>query len=221
MQAMITRGEIPEFVLNEEGLYEGDLCYYFQIVFLNAKNLGNPYHNLRHMLHVAYLCYRAACLFYGDQLTPLVKRAILIAALFHDFDHTGTTDNDARNIERALRGLARYILEEDRPLLPMIGIFIRHTEYPHMIATEKLELPVQILRDADLAQVFSEAWLQQIIIGLAAEQGKPPLAVLAAQEEFLKNLRFHTAWAQNEFPKEIIDAKIEEAKTLLSILSKK
>jgi len=34
---------------NEENLYEGNLIYYFQVLFFMAKNLYNPYHNFRHM----------------------------------------------------------------------------------------------------------------------------------------------------------------------------
>jgi hypothetical protein len=32
--------------------YDGDLTVYFQVPFFQARNLHNPYHNLRHTLHV-------------------------------------------------------------------------------------------------------------------------------------------------------------------------
>lgn len=57
-------GDLPEIIGNEENLYEGKLILYFRILFCNSTNLKNPYHNFRH------------------------TRNLLIAALFHDFDHT-------------------------------------------------------------------------------------------------------------------------------------
>src|SRR5947209_20057627 len=79
-------GDIPEIIGNEEGLYEGDLTHYFRVLFFKAGNLTNPYHNLRHTLHVLWLCYKA-CRYYRDGLTPRRMRILLFAALFQDFDH--------------------------------------------------------------------------------------------------------------------------------------
>jgi len=46
-------GDLPQIIANDEKLYEGDLIYYFQVLFLKANNLYNPYHNFRHMSHVS------------------------------------------------------------------------------------------------------------------------------------------------------------------------
>ena len=217
MRRVATRGDIPEIVLNKEDLYEGDLRYYFKIVCTEAKNLWSPYHNPRHMLHVFFLYYQA-CIFYQGTMTRREMREGLIAALLHDFDHTGRTHNDRRNIVRALQGLHRYILESDRRSLAKIEEWIECTEYPHIIPSADLDLGAQILRDADLAQGLSDAWIQQVIYGLAAEQKREPIEVLAAQTDFLKNLRFQTEWARSMFPRSDINAKIKEARELLAIL---
>src|SRR5215469_62698 len=106
-------GDIPEIIGNDRGLYEGDLAAYFRALIFHATNLVRPYHNLRHMLHVTWLCYQAAE-FYRDRMTPRQIRNLLIAALFHDFDHPGHShpgeqDPDGINIKIAITGLRRYI----------------------------------------------------------------------------------------------------------------
>jgi hypothetical protein len=74
-------GGIAPIISNDHGLYEGNLVGYFHALFFDATNLDRPYHNLRHMLHVTWLCYQAAE-FYQDRLTPRQIRNLLIAALF-------------------------------------------------------------------------------------------------------------------------------------------
>jgi hypothetical protein len=96
-------GDLPKIIGNEENLYEGNLIYYFRVLFFRANNLYNPYHNFRHMSHVLWLCYKS-CQYYSHELPPRQMRTLLIAALFHDFDHTGRPhrgdeDPDGINIE--------------------------------------------------------------------------------------------------------------------------
>jgi hypothetical protein len=139
---------------------------------------------------------------------------LLITALFHDFDHPGhphpgENDPDRINIQIAIAGLRRYIMPADRAFQP---------EYPNKIGSEKLDLLGRIIRDADLAQALSPAWIQQVIIGLAAESGVHPIEVLRAQASFLAGLSFHTRWARQLFPQELIQAKIEEVEQLLRLL---
>ena len=66
------------------------------------------------MLHVTWLCHQA-CEFYASELTNRQKRDLLIAALFHDFDHSGMMGEDDLNIARALRALDKHLSEDDRP----------------------------------------------------------------------------------------------------------
>src|SRR5580658_6965423 len=112
MLASEVTGDLPEIIGNEEGLYEGDLISYLQILFFRSTNLHNPYHNFRHMLHVLWLCHKA-CRYYQKKLTPRQMRNLLVAALFHDFDHPGhphpgEEDPDRINIEIAIAASAIY-----------------------------------------------------------------------------------------------------------------
>ncbi len=208
---------IGQIIKNKENLYEGNLVEYFRVVFSKAQNLGNPYHNFRHVFHVVWLC-DDACMFYKNQLTKNEMRCLLIAAMFHDFDHPGIMGDDDLNIARAIRALKKYILREDLEYFEIIASIISATEYPYKTATHILSLPKQIIRDADMGQAFSVAWMQQILFGLAEEWGRQPIDVLRAQTEFLKNLRFSTDWAKQMFPQWQIDAKLAEVEEFLQIL---
>lgn len=215
---MSARGTLPETIRNDANLYRGDLTHYFQAVFRHARNLQAPYHNFRHITHVLAECHDA-CRFYVGQLEPRPMRSLLIAALFHDFNHCGAPGDDRRNIDEALRALELHLLPEDRPELDDIATLIRATEYPPRSSSADLELRAGILRDADLSQAFREDWIQQVVLGLAAEWGKPPLEVLGIHARFIAGLEFHTAWARHRFPRAVIDAKLAEAQQLLALLA--
>lgn len=211
------KGSIATIIRNDDKLYGGNLVHYFRIIFNHAQNLQNPYHNFRHIFHVLWLCYQA-CFYYRGHFSPELIRDLLIAAMFHDMDHSGMAGNDDLNIERAVRGIQKHILPEDEKNLSRIISLIRITEYPYKVPTEELTLYAQILRDADMAQALNVAWIQQVVFGLAEEWRKSPKEVLEAQINFHGNLKFHTEWAKERFPQTEIDAKIAEAKELLEFL---
>ncbi len=213
----VTSASLLPMIQNPEEIYRGNLVYYFKTVFLNAKNLNHPYHNFRHSFHVPVLCYDA-CLYYPAELTHAGKRGLLIAGMFHDFDHSGKTGNDGAQIQRAVEGLERHILREDRELQSYIVSLIRMTQFPYMVPSNQLDLLGQIIRDADMAQCLSPVWIQQTIFGLAAEAGKSPLEMLHKQPEFLAQLKFSTDWAKERF-NHLIEARQEEVAALLSFLN--
>ena len=100
---------VPQMLRNDMDLYEGDLVYYGQVIFHYAQNLCHPYHNFRHMLHVMWLCHEA-CKFYRNELSRRQMRDLLIAALFHDFNHSGMLGDDDLNILSEI--LRAYGVEE-------------------------------------------------------------------------------------------------------------
>lgn len=212
------KGSIPAIVRNDAKVYQGNLVTYFQTLFNFAHNLTNPYHNFRHICHVLWLCHQA-CAYYRNDLSLRERRNLLIAAIFHDFDHTGTTGPDRVNIDRALIALDRHVASEDVEHRNDIERLIIATEYPYVVPSENLDLMVQILRDADLSQAFSVAWIQQVVFGLAQEWKMSPIDVLKKQKLFLRNLRYHTKWAQTLFPVELIETKISEAQELVDLLT--
>ena len=211
-------GTIPAVINNDLDVYEGDLQHYFRAMLFKAKNLGHPYHNLRHMLHVTYECHDA-CVFYQNQLSPRARRNVMVAAMMHDFDHCGVTGHDDLNLVRAKRALREHGAVEDREHILGIDDIIDGTQFPYKGPTGKLSLEAQILREADAMQTFSLAWLQQIIVGLSAEMGITWRQMLEGQEEFIASLEFHTDWAKQRVPPEMIAEKIKEVRALLKIIN--
>ena len=109
--------------------------------------------------------------------------------------------------------------ERMSPHLAAIEALIQATHYPYRVPSESLDLPARIIRDADVGQTLTAAWIQQVIFGLAAEWGKTPRELLEMQAPFLSRLEFGTEWARSTFPRAYIEEKISEATELLSLLS--
>ncbi len=208
---------VADMIEDTRGLLTGDLRYYFKIIFFKANNLYNPYHNFRHMFHVAWLCYDA-CNFYKEKLSARERRNLMIAALFHDFNYDAKIRLDAKEIEIAVKNLKKFVHGDDKKEVDNISRLIKATQYPH---NEKIDvdLPVQIIQDADLAQVFSTSWLQQIIFGLGKEKHVTQYDMLLGQKKFIKSLRFGTEWAKRRFSREVMNEKITEVERMIKLLN--
>jgi hypothetical protein len=205
--------KIIDIVTNKDNTYPGDLTHYLRIIW-NAPNALAPYHNIRHMLHVMWATYDGA-LYYKDQISPRTLRNMLIAALFHDYNHSGKSGNDAYNIEYAIHGLKTFILDEDRTCIEEISEYIRGTQFPHL--DMELTLAGKILRDVDITYTLSDTWIQTVGFGLAQEIGISTEAMLRGQEAFLKSLHLETEWAKKEFGSKIED-RIREAKDMCDVI---
>jgi len=71
-----------------------------------------------------------------------------IAAIFHDFNHSGGKLKDNDNIMLALKGLKEYLHEEDMmDRYEEIASIIEATEFPHKDID--LDILQMIIRDAD------------------------------------------------------------------------
>lgn len=206
---------IVEIIDNSEGLYEGNLRYYFKLVF-DAPNANNPYHNFRHMLHVLCNAYVAGvfCRFttiFGKRRF----RALLIAAVLHDYGHSGKMGNDSLEIEILLNKFDSLILYEDRDLIPFIRDFISSTKFPY--ENTVISLGSEILRDADMSQTLTSVWIQQIIFGLAAEREISPLQSLKGQITYLRSMKFYSPWGKKVLIRRVY-GKIKETEEFLSLL---
>ena len=230
-------GSLPYIINNSDGLYEGNLRQYYRDVFHQGTHVNNAYHHFGHNLYVVYACYEA-CLYYQN-VWPLLAsiatqspskremRNLLVAAIFHDFDHTGKAIDekgkavpDSINIARAIEGLQRYILPEDQLYFDSIASLIRVTEFPYKVSSIELPLLCQIIRDADISHSLSHTWLQQVVFGLAEEQKKTPFEILKDQGNFYRKfLKFTAQWAKEKFRQSEIDRKIAEVEAHLEILT--
>lgn len=200
---------------NINNTYDGNLRDYFRVVW-NAPNVMLPYHNLRHMFHVTWEAYNGA-MFYLSENKDIISRVelrnMLIGGMFHDYNHLGgDATNDAFNIKLAKKGLATYILPQDKPHYDTIASYIDSTEFPHV--DKELTLPAKILRDADISYTLSPAWLQIVGYGLPAELNKKPEEIIKFQESFLKGLTFSTTWAECKY-RPIIEKRLRQIPILV------
>ncbi|WP_391857158.1 hypothetical protein, partial [Vibrio cidicii] len=76
----------------------------------HGLHMNNPYHNLQHELHVVYWSHVVAT--NENSLRPkasnhyLVQgdlKALAVASLFHDHNHSGGAERDTVNIQRAIQ----------------------------------------------------------------------------------------------------------------------
>lgn len=205
---------IAKIINNDEGLYEGNLRYYYKFVFL-APSVNNPYHNFRHMIHVMCSVYEAVKFNCYYEIGADRFRALLIAALMHDYGHSGKMGHDHQEILNTLALLEKIILEEDKYLLPEIQELIKSTEFPYSEAY--ISIGAGILRDADASQAFSDAWLQQIVFGLAQELEISAEACLRQEITYLQSLRFYSEWGQIVLAIKV-KSKIMEIEELLDLI---
>lgn len=197
---------------NDEKLYAGkDLWHYAKKLFF-AKNTKLGYHNFRHMMHVMYQVYDAIKYM---KINPIAARYLLIAAMFHDYGHSGNQNaSDSFNINKAVNAIKIHIDDLDRKHLKEIIRLIHATEW-HGEAGHNLferDMFIDILRDADTSQSFDTSWIQQVIFGLGTELGKSPREMLQAQLPFLeKRIKFYSLWGKAKF-EPILKQRIEEVK---------
>ena len=209
---------IIQIVLNKDNKYIGDLKYYFRIIW-HSPNILKPYHGLRHILHVMWDVYNAF-LYYeknGNVIEPRTFRNMLIAALFHDYNHTGRAGNDSVNIRLALDGLRTHILPQDEDWFDDISSYIKATEFPHSHDKE-LSLAENIMRDADISYTLSDSWIQLVAFQLNREMNLSPEEMLKSQEPFMRHvLKFSTDWGKEKYADKL-ESRIEEVRDMISVL---
>lgn len=201
-------------IKNEEKTYDGDLNHYFRVIW-HAPNILADYHNISHMLHVLWATYQG-WLYYKDQIDPRTLRNMLIASLFHDYNHPGTKSDDSQNVELAIKGLKAHILPIDEPFFDQIACYIRATKFPHDAG--EVSLPAQILRDADVTYTLGDVWIQRVNFGLNKELGMSTEEMLKGQKFFFRNL-FHlsTEWAIKEYGPRV-EERIKEADLMAEVI---
>lgn len=197
---------------NDENLYAGgDLWYYAKKIFF-AKNVKNGFHGYDHMTHVVCEVYDAIQI---AKINPVYARALLIAAIFHDYGHSGDgSKSDSFNIERAVKAVKRHLQKDDKPHIKFIISLVRSTEWSNVVGHNTLEqdIFINILRDADMSYMFSDSWMHFVIFGLSTEQKKSPSDILEIQTPFLEHkVRFYSQWGKAKFGKRI-PARIAEMK---------
>ncbi len=218
---------------------EYDLAKLVQVVLKESKSNGLPYHNFYHTQNMVVSAYKILKDAKKFGLKFFFNRTgetqILIAALFHDFNHSGGKYSDVHNIAQAMnkvRDLEKLmtIPENDAPAnyVDFIAILISYTEFPYgeyfleEELTDVTKAAAAILRDADLMQIFTPNYFQQNVMGLYEEFNNGKLAKtdftthMLNQRKFLSGLRFSLP-KTGEIYKDKIIAKLRELDAMLEI----
>lgn len=204
-------------VENIDESYLGDLTYYYRILIEKATNLSLLYHGLTHINRVLWYCYIGGLHYMREgRLTAIQFRILLIAALFHDFNHSGKLEDDRKQITRAIKALRKHILDSDRPYLRDIEEVMWATLFPY--GEEVVSLSGCIIRDADMTQALDLTWMGINLVGLSMEWKITFKEMLLRQEPFLKGMKLESGWGRNTFPQHMINEKIRQARQLRRIL---
>lgn len=180
-----------------------------------GTHVANPYHNMTHMLNVAWHArhiYRTEVAQQG--WLPHKEAVVVVSALLHDFDHSGGAfHNDLHNIGAALgfidslAGVELLTTLDLKSDIETIKNNIRCTRYDS--ATNSFPVPPEdtmqrALRDADLMSLYSQEG-RQLLVGLYYEvYGKPFVfasldeakAYARAQYEFNITVPMYTRYGQ-------------------------
>lgn len=167
----------------------------FKYILLNSKSNNGPYHNLNHLLTVLKYCYLGA-------LSEGIKdekelRELLVAAIFHDVNHTIGKEKDDVNVQNSKDAIDKFVKQEEIDVdTDYMNKLLDATQYPYVIEGKDLDLKQGIIRDADLMQVLEYNWIHQNIAGLSSELKMHFLDFVQPQRKFLESAAFNTDWGK-------------------------
>jgi len=151
-----------------------------------------PYHNNQHAFTVAVNVVEGA---EAHSLSDEQKRLLFIAALYHDWDHTGTRD-EKENIRRAVEGCLAGMREDNESEADRWTVMLLiYATAQYFYNPPTLPLMKRLLRDADMMQNM-EPDRETFFRGLSKELG----IVVDADTtfEFLNKHVFLTVWGKEK-----------------------
>lgn len=163
----------------------------FKYVIKNNKSNSAPYHNLNHLMTVTLGVYRL--MNYEDLGKDFMIKEMLLAAIFHDFNHSAGKLSDDANILEAKKGIRNFIEQENIKVdILFIDSVLDATQYPYIIDDSELNIYQKIIRDADLMQLLEPNWIHQCVYGLSQEMNVDFEEFLQIQKKFLSGAKFNT-----------------------------
>jgi len=187
----------------------------FSYIIEHNESVNLPYHNTRHLVKVFDSCMEIA------ESYKISKHDLIVlgvAALFHDFNHSGGKLKDSENIQIAIYEFNNFYEKNkssfDGIHFISIADLITYTEFPKV---KEPENDIQrILMDSDLIQAFDIDWFLYAIKGLSMERGVTVQKALEDQSNFINNVSYYTKYAQKLHKKEKknYSKKLEYLKTI-------
>lgn len=167
-----------------------------ELHWVNNESASLPYHSNFHQASVAVVANTIWRSIHGEE-RPVERAALIIAAMFHDYNHSGGTKPDTINVVSAIHNIysvVPYSVEQ------LVYEAILSTEFPFV--RDPVSDVAKVLRDADIlaCTVCSQAtYYQQYVVGLRKEIEVSKKASISAEEfftmqmNFLPNIKFFVA----------------------------
>ena len=176
----------------------------FRFVVDNNTSNDAPYHHLNHMLRVMGFC-NEACKYHRIEGKSRIN--LLVAALFHDYNHSQGELSDGENVKAAIEGVKKWYasneMNQTSVNLNKVIDIIKATEYPYVIKKEDLTLVQGIIRDADLMPALETDWMGNIIVGLATEMKVDSFTRMAdGQRAFHEGIEMSSPWGKAVYKNE-------------------
>lgn len=182
------------------------------INFLSISNPSNflPYHGIDHLWSV----YNSCMLMINQSPETIKDKELLIAALFHDYDHSGGKLSDAQNITNALMGVQLFHQANPEFDLFYVKFLISCTEYPYTVEESDLTIESKMLRDADMCYLFEDLSIVKLYSGLRKEFNQGLTLFLNNQFNFLSNTKFYIPDNQTKWENGIKEQRLKELNEL-------
>lgn len=194
-------------VFNEIPKYQDILKLAFEFTE-KGTHKNNPYHNPKHCYVVARLCITYMFHESSADLTYEQRLAIFLAALFHDYNHSGKSISkveDKENINKAIIGILTFQLKLiksklasnlddvfDLAINAIKSTIVKLVDGKVVFRPKPEDYSIFFLRDADVTMAVIP-FGRSLIPGLAKELGIPyDLEFECSNIVFQKNVKLYT-----------------------------
>jgi len=188
------------------------------INFINISNGESnhlPYHGIDHLFSVLEMCYKIITNNISYEYDVNYKLELYIAALFHDYAHSGGKLNDSENIINALDGVMLFHKANPEFDLNIVIQIIKATEYPYTIDENDFTLFEQkLIRDADMCYLFQPLSIVKLYSGLRTEFGTDYNTFLTNQINFLNGVKFYNDYYNSMWNTVIKQERLNELEML-------
>ena len=191
-----------------------NLGVYSAYTYVRDTNPSNdlPYHNWTHLCHVV-VNSSAGANYYA--LPSTTQTDIAVAAIFHDYDHSGGHSDDAENVDRAIQGFSEWNSLQKHPLWDSDSVthLIRSTQHPPVV--DFISIEQKILHDSDLMENGLDTWHEKIMNGVRYEleikygHSISYTQMLEMQLEFHDGVVWRTRWGQ-EFDRQYVQPNLKK-----------
>ena len=175
----------------------------------NSNSNSLPYHGITHTFEVFEACANYVM---DNPEQNIHAHELLIAALFHDFNHSGGKLPDSENVRIAIDGMVQFLYEKnmlDSFDVELAAYVIMATQFPYVLDETELNIEGRIIRDADMYQSMKNESIVKLYYGLRTEINMSMEDFCAMESKFLGNMKLNTEYFRQMWSQVCQDRLIE------------